>query len=54
MFNALCLLYNVYHRLDHSLNESLKLFIEARNIGVSATICELALLMAHCRTDQFS
>ena len=51
---ALCLLYEIYHRAEHPLEECLHHFIAACNIRASAALGELALLIPRCRTDQFS
>ena len=39
--SVLCLLYEIYHRLDHPMNEYLHHFIAARNARVSAVPGEL-------------
>ena len=50
----LCLLYKIYHRVDHSSNEYVNHFVAARNTKASPTLGELALVTPRCRTDQFS
>ena len=52
--NAICLLYYIYHRADHPLHEYLHHFVAALNTRPSAALCELALVIPWCRTDQFS
>ena len=52
--SALCLLYKIYHRKEHPLHEYLHHFVAARNTRGSAALCEVAYLITHCRTDQFS
>ena len=51
---ALSLLYEIYPREDHPLHEYLHHFVATSNTRASAALCELALLISHCRTDQFS
>ena len=34
MASALCLLYEIYHRVDHPINENLNCFVAARNTRV--------------------
>ena len=50
---ALCLLYNIYHWVDHPINMYLNHFVADRNIRLTA-LSELALVIPHCRTDQFA
>ena len=52
--SVLCLLYKIYHRADDLLHEYVHHFVAARNISASAALCELALVIPRCRTDQFS
>ena len=52
--SALCLPYNIYHRVDHQMNEYLKHFVVARNTRISSALGELSLVIFRCRTDQFS
>ena len=52
--SAFCLLYEIYHRVDNSMNEYLKHLVAARNGRASATLGEFALVISSCRTDQFS
>ena len=54
---ALHLLYKVYHRVDHLMNEHLNHFVAARNSSrASVALDELTLAIPRlcCRTDQFS
>ena len=48
--SVLCLLYEIYNRVDHSMNKCLKHFVAARNTTVSAALCEMALVIPRCRT----
>ena len=50
----LCLLYKIYHRVDHHMNRYLNHFVVARNTRISVALVELALVIPRCRTDQFS
>ena len=50
----MCLLYEIYHRVDHPINEYLHQFVAARNTRTSAALGELALVIPGCKTDQFS
>ena len=43
--SALCLLYEIYYRVDHPMNEYLKHFVAVRNTRPSATLDELALVI---------
>ena len=55
--SALCLLYNIYHRVNHPINDYLNHFVAACNaLGVSFgdLLWELALVIPCCRTEQFS
>ena len=54
MVSALWLLYKIYYRADHFLHEYVHHFDTARNIRVSATLCQVALVIPRCRTSQFS
>ena len=47
-----CLLYKIYRRVDHSMNEYLNHFVSARNTTASVALGELALVNPRCRTDQ--
>ena len=49
--SALCLLYKVYHRADHSMHEYLHHFVSAHNARAPAAVCEFALGIRRCRTD---
>ena len=51
---TLCLLYEIYHRVDHILKEYLNHYVAARNTRTSAALGELALEIPRCKTDQFS
>ena len=51
--NGLCLLYEIYHRVDHPMNEYLNHFVAAQNTRVSVALGELALLILRCRIYQF-
>ena len=48
---TLCLLYKIYHRVDHPMNEHLNNFVTARNTMASAALGELALVIPRCRID---
>ena len=50
----LCLLCNIYHRVDHPMNEYLQHLLAARNTRTSAALGDLALVSSRCRIDQFS
>ena len=52
--SALCLLYEIYHRVDQHLNEYLNNFVAVCNTRASTALGELALVIPRCRTDQFS
>ena len=49
--SALCLLYEIYRRVDNSMNEYLNRFMAARNTKASAALGELALAIPRCITD---
>ena len=51
---ALYLLFKIYNRVDHLMNEHLINIVAACNTKASATLGELALVISRCRTDQFS
>ena len=44
-FSAICLLYKIYHRVDHSINKYLNHFVEASNTRVSAALGNLTLVI---------
>ena len=52
--SAFSLLYKIYHRVDHLMNEYLKHFVAVRYTRASAILAELDLVVPRCRTDQFS
>ena len=52
--NALCLLCKICHRVDYPMNKHSNHFVAVRNIGDSAILGELALVIPRCRNDQFS
>ena len=52
--STLCLLYKIYHRAGHLINEYLNHFVAFRNVIASSALGELALAIPRCRTDQFS
>ena len=52
--SALCLLYKIYHRVDHPMNDCLNHVDAARNTRASAALEELALVVSRCRTDHIS
>ena len=52
--NALCLLYNIYHRAAYHLHEYLHYFVATRNTITSAALTESALVIPRCRTDEFN
>ena len=52
--SALCLLYKIYHRVNHPMIEYLNHFVAARITRASASLGELALMIPRCRTNQFS
>ena len=43
---VLCLLYDIYHRVDHPKNAFFNNFVTIRNTGASATPGELALVIS--------
>ena len=51
--SALCLIYEVYHRVEHRMNEYLNHFVAARNTRASAALGELVPVIPRCRTVQF-
>ena len=44
----------VYHRVEHPMNKYLEHFVAARNARTLAALGEMALVISHCRTNQFS
>ena len=44
----------IYHRVDHPMNDFLHPFVAGCNTRASAALGELALVIPRCRTDQFS
>ena len=52
--SALYLLYEIYRRVVHPMNQYLNHFAAARNTRASTALGELALVIPRCRTDQFS
>ena len=50
--SALCLLYEIYYRVDHPMNEHLNHLVAAPN--TAAVLSVLALIISCCRTDQFT
>ena len=48
------LLYKIHHSVNHPMNEYLHHFVAVRNTRSSVALVELALVIPHCRTDQFS
>ena len=52
--NALCLLYKIYHTVDHFMDEYLKHFVAVRNTRAPAALGELVLVIPSCRIDQFN
>ena len=57
--NALCLLYEIYYRVDHPMinlieqTQSGPHFVAVRDTRASAALGELVLVIPRCRTDQF-
>ena len=47
---ALCLLYKIYHRVDHPMNGYLNHFVDYSNTSASAALGELTLVVPRCRT----
>ena len=52
--SALCLLCDIYNRVNHPMNEYQKHFVAARSTKASTAVGELALVIPRCRTHQFS
>ena len=53
--SALCLLYEIYYRVDHPKNNNLKQFVATRNAQASGALDELALAIPCCyKTHEFS
>ena len=52
--SAFCLIYKIYHRLNHPMSEYLRNLVAACNTRAAATLDEFALRIQRCRTDQFS
>ena len=53
--SVLCLLYKIYHRVDHSANKYLNQFVAAHNTRASAALGFTTVTKcARCRTDQFN
>ena len=52
--SVLWLLYVIYHRVDHLMNEYLNCFVAARNTRASSALGELTLAIQRRRTDQVS
>ena len=50
---TLCLLYKIYHRVEHPMNEYLNHLVADYNTRSSAALGELAFVIPRCRTDQF-
>ena len=51
---ALCLFSNIYHRTVQPMHECLQHSVVVRNTRASAFVGESALMIARCRTDEFS
>ena len=49
-----CLLYEIYRRVDHPMDEHLNHLVATRNTRSAVVLGELALVIPGCRTDQFS
>ena len=49
--SALCLLFEIYRRVDYSMNEYLHHFIAVRNTRALAALGELAFQIPRWRTD---
>ena len=49
--SALCLLYEVHHRVDHPINEYLNHFVAGCNTRASAALGKLVLVIHRCKTD---
>ena len=54
MVSALCLLYKIYHRADHSMYEYLYHFVVGHNTRASVALGDLDLVILCCIIDQFS
>ena len=52
--SALCLLYEIYQRVDHPMNEYLNYFIAAHNTRASAALGQLVLVIPRYGTDPFN
>ena len=52
--SALCLFCEIYHRVDHLMNEYLNHIVAARNTRASSDLGELALMTSRCKTNEFS
>ena len=52
--SALYLLNEIYHEEDHPWYELLHNFVAACNTKASSALGELALVILHCRNNQFS
>ena len=52
--SALCLLYKLYPRVDHTVTKYLKRFIASHNTRTLTTLGKMARVIPHCKTDQFS
>ena len=52
--SALCVLYKIYHRVGHSMNEYLNNFVVALNTRVSVALDKLALVILCCRAYHIS
>ena len=51
---APCVCSEIYHRVDHPMNEYLNHFVAARNTRASAALCELAFVIERNKSDEFS
>ena len=52
--NLLYLLYEIYERADHPMNENLHHFIATRNIRALSALCDLVLVIMCYRNNQIS
>ena len=52
--STLGLLNEIYHRVQHPMNECLNHLVAARYTRVSAALGELALVVLRCRINRFS
>ena len=52
--SAMCLLYKTHHSAGLPFHKYLQQFAAAYYTRVSAALCELALVIPSCKTDQFS